>query len=202
MTGYSNNQRPHFLLWASKTGNLQNISNSFTQQRCYGVILEMVMDAIKMEIVLQIVLRLLFGPFRYMLIQTVWLIVKIISIPDEELFSETAVGCTVSYFVKIIWCSCWFCNPPPLFWGWILLILRSPNGGCCSISDDLSCSYKVQRWLISLIPYFCVAFLWNCLNCISGDLWSQIGKKKAQIFKIVSMETRERYEKKFSKRFL
>ena len=34
--------------------------------------------------------RRLFGPFRYMLIQTVWLIVKIISIPDEELFSETA----------------------------------------------------------------------------------------------------------------
>ena len=30
--------------------------------------------------------------------------------------------------------------PPPLFWGWILLILRSPKGGCCSISDDLSCS--------------------------------------------------------------
>ena len=80
--------------------------------------------------------RWLFGPFRYMLIQTVWLI----AIPDEELFSETAVVCTASYFVKIIWCSCWFCNPPPLFWGWILLILRSPKGGCCSISDDLSCS--------------------------------------------------------------
>ena len=30
-----------------------------------------------------------------------------------QLFSETAVGCTASYFVKIIWCSCWFCNPPP-----------------------------------------------------------------------------------------
>ena len=44
----------------------------------------------------------LFGPFRYMIIQIVWLIVKIISIPDEELFSETAVGCTASYFVKII----------------------------------------------------------------------------------------------------
>ena len=28
------------------------------------------------------------------------------------LFSETAVGCTASYFVKIVWCSCWFCNPP------------------------------------------------------------------------------------------
>ena len=25
-----------------------------------------------------------------------------ISIPDEELFSETAVGCTASYFVKSI----------------------------------------------------------------------------------------------------
>ena len=24
---------------------------------------------------------------------------------------------------------------------YILLILRSPKGGCCSISDDLSCSY-------------------------------------------------------------
>ena len=57
--------------------------------------------------------RWLFGPFRYMLIQTVWLIVYIISIPDEELFSETAVGCTASYFVKIIWCSCWFWSPPP-----------------------------------------------------------------------------------------
>ena len=34
-----------------------------------------------------------------------------------------------------------FVTPPPLFWGWILLILRSPKGGCCSISDDLSCSY-------------------------------------------------------------
>ena len=52
-----------------------------------------------------------------------------------------SVGCTASYFVKIIWCSCWFCNPPPLFWGLILLILRSPKGGCCSISNDLSCSY-------------------------------------------------------------
>ena len=29
-------------------------------------------------------------------------------IPDEELLSETAVGCTASYFVKIIWCSRWF----------------------------------------------------------------------------------------------
>ena len=40
--------------------------------------------------------------FRYMLIQTVRLIVYFISIPDEELCSETAVGCTASYFVKII----------------------------------------------------------------------------------------------------
>ena len=35
-------------------------------------------------------------------------------IPDEELFSETAVRNTASYFVKIIWCSRWFCNPPIL----------------------------------------------------------------------------------------
>ena len=30
---------------------------------------------------------------------------------------------------------------PPYFEAEILLILRSPKGGCCSISDDLSCSY-------------------------------------------------------------
>ena len=36
-------------------------------------------------------------------------------VPDEELFSETAVGCTASYFNKNLWCSCWFCNPPPYF---------------------------------------------------------------------------------------
>ena len=47
------------------------------------------------------------------------------------LFSETAVGCTASYFVKIIWCSCWFWTPPPILRlniayfavaeGWLLL---------------------------------------------------------------------------------
>ena len=30
---------------------------------------------------------------------------------------------------------------PPLFWGSVLLYLRSLNGGCCSISDDLSCTH-------------------------------------------------------------
>ena len=56
--------------------------------------------------------RSLFGLFRYILIQTVRLIVLIISIPHEDLFSETAVWCTASYFVKIIWCSRWLCYPP------------------------------------------------------------------------------------------
>ena len=41
---------------------------------------------------------------------------------------------------KIIWCPRWFCNPPPLFGGCILHYLRSPKGGCCSISDDMSCT--------------------------------------------------------------
>ena len=77
--------------------------------------------------------------------------VLIISIPDEELFSETAVGCTASYFVKIIWCFRWFCNPPPLFWGSVLLYLRSPKGGCCSISDDLPCSHKLLRVHLSIL---------------------------------------------------
>ena len=71
--------------------------------------------------------------------------VKIISIPDEELFSETYVGCTASYFVKIIWCSRWFCIP--LSWGSVLLYLRSPKGCCWWIWDDLSCSYNPRMIL-------------------------------------------------------
>ena len=35
-------------------------------------------------------------------IDSVWIFIKIVSIPDEEHYSETAVGCTTSYFVKII----------------------------------------------------------------------------------------------------
>ena len=55
-------------------------------------------------------------------------------------FPKRPSGAPLPYFVKIIWCSRWFCNPPPLFWGSVLLYLRSPTDGCCSISDDLSCS--------------------------------------------------------------
>ena len=38
----------------------------------------------------------------------------------------------------------WFCSSP-LIWGSVSLYMRSPKGGCCSISDDLSCllSYYV-----------------------------------------------------------
>ena len=63
-----------------------------------------------------------------------------ISIPDEEIIfrNGSPVGCTASYFVKIIWCPHWFCNPPPILS--VLLDLGSPKGGCSSISDDLFCS--------------------------------------------------------------
>ena len=33
--------------------------------------------------------------------------------------------------------NCFFNPPPP-----IMLYLRSPKGDCCSISDDLSCSFS------------------------------------------------------------
>ena len=86
----------------------------------------------------------------------------IISIPDEELFSETAVGCTASCFVGIMWCIRWFCNPPPppLLWGCEWLYLRSPKGSCCSISDDLSCSVQV-RTLTFLRPELAYTFDWS-----------------------------------------
>ena len=41
--------------------------------------------------------------------------------------SETAVECTASYFVKIIWCSRWFCKPSPLFEAVSCFICRCPR---------------------------------------------------------------------------
>ena len=40
-----------------------------------------------------------------------------------------------------MWCSRWFCNPPPPRLRQCIAYMRSPKGGCCSISDDLFCSY-------------------------------------------------------------
>ena len=64
--------------------------------------------------------------------------VKIIYIPDEELFSETYFGCTASLFVLLYDVPVGFVSP--LFWDSVLLYLRSSKDGCCSISDDLPCS--------------------------------------------------------------
>ena len=76
-------------------------------------------------------------------IQTVGF-VKIISIPDEELFSDTTVGGSASYFVLINYIMFLLAlYPYPVIWGGVLLYLSSPNCGYCSISDDLSCSYTL-----------------------------------------------------------
>ena len=50
-------------------------------------------------------------------------------------------------------------EPTPLFWGSILLILRSPKGGCCSISDDLSCSLSYFSFLLGPIGLVSNLFL-------------------------------------------
>ena len=126
--------------------------------------------------------RWLFGPLSYMLIQIVWLIVSIISIPDEELFSETTVGCTASYFVKIIWCSCWFCIPPYfeaeycLFCGrrrvavaryrMICLVLTDFNhrrGVTCDVIDELrrfglskSCSALCHKLIYEITIFYSI----------------------------------------------
>ena len=49
--------------------------------------------------------------------------------------------------------------PPPPFWGCVLLYLRSPKGGCCSISDDLSCSVQLM---------FVTMFISDIDECLSN----------------------------------
>ena len=100
-----------------------------------------------MSFILEICYLVLLGvicvnlPATLLKIDTVWAFIKILSIPTEEYFFETAVSCTATYFIKILGCSRWFCNrPPPVIWGSVLFYLQLPKGGFCSISDDLSCS--------------------------------------------------------------
>ena len=73
--------------------------------------------------------------------------------------------------------------PPPLFWGWILLILQSPKGDCCSISDDLSSSslksftprYKwfkdryTCKWFVPRFKWFIPILLFDNLYLGTND---------------------------------
>ena len=57
-------------------------------------------------------------------IDTVWTLASLM----RNDFSETTFGFIVSYFVKITWCSRWFCNHH-FIWGSVLLYLRSLKSG-------------------------------------------------------------------------
>ena len=61
---------------------------------------------------------------------------------------------------------------PLLIWDSVLLYLRSPKGGFCSISDDLSCS--------------CPVHLWDCLlEWYTFDIHIKIGKtNKPYVWKL------------------
>ena len=83
--------------------------------------------------------RWIFGPSRCILIQ----IVRFIGIPDEKLFSETVVGCTASYFVKILCCSRWFCPPP----------LSSFEAVYCFVSSCRRVTIDRYR-MICLVPHY------------------------------------------------
>ena len=90
---------------------------------------------------------------------------------SDMILSETANGCTASYFVTIIWNSVGFV--PPLIWGSALLYLRSPKSGCYSISADLSCSsYHKYFCIIFLGPLrlgFCMEVYWYIFNVCPYD---------------------------------
>ena len=44
------------------------------------------------------------------IIQTVWTYIKIISVPGDESYPKTAVGCTASYIVKNYIRPRWLCE--------------------------------------------------------------------------------------------
>ena len=81
-----------------------------------------------------------------MLNKTVRFIVQILSIPDEELFSETAVGCTASYF-----CQNNMMLPLVLF---PLLILRLFNCFICGRQRVAVARYRMICLVLSKLGIF------------------------------------------------
>ena len=113
------------------TGELRAIINlwfddyghsSYQKSKCNMLDLDFILNLrrsfwiITLLSTLVIPLHFIFLKYNYFGITTVSFCIKIFSIPDEELFSETYVACTASYFVSIIRCSRWFgtCIPPLL----------------------------------------------------------------------------------------
>ena len=85
-----------------------------------------------------------------------------ISIRDEELF---IILCQNFMMLPLV------LYPPPPILRLCIALLRSPKGGCCSISDDLSCSFnyiskggKLHTSLYKVIQLFRTfqSFFWSC----------------------------------------
>ena len=51
----------------------------------------------------------------------VWTLIKVISIPYEEQFSKRPSGAPLHTLPKSYDVPCWFCEPRPLIWGFVLL---------------------------------------------------------------------------------
>ena len=90
-------------LWHSFSHNRTKINIQFLNDVSYLVLFDSIYSNLPAKLLLEI--------------QTVQVFVKIISIPDKELFSEKSVGGTTSYFVKSIPCSTFstFVTPVPQF---------------------------------------------------------------------------------------
>ena len=82
--------------------------------------------------------------------------------------------------------------PLPLFWGCVLLYLRSLESGCWSISDDLSCSFafvlRLRPFITELVmcTYLLIFKHPSVLLCYGRNLspgllrWSSLQNKEGQ----------------------
>ena len=82
------------------------------------------------------------------------LLSKLLASLMRNYFPKRPSGAPLHTLSKLYDVPVGFVLPPALFWGWILLILRSPKGGCCSISDDLSCFCQHCFWFKVQLSYF------------------------------------------------
>ena len=65
---------------------------------------------------------------------------KLLASLMRNYFPERPSGAPLHTLSKLYDVPVGFVTPPPLIWGSVLLYMRSLKDGCCSISDELSCS--------------------------------------------------------------
>ena len=106
--------------------------------------------------------RWLFCPFRYMFIQTIRLMSKLLASLMRNYFPKRPSGAPLHNLSELYDVPVGLVPPPPPILKLCIALFAVAEGGCCLISDDLSCSFRI---LEIDFPHFSL----TCFNILSWN---------------------------------